>query len=144
MRFSSALTSSVILLCAYSYSTPAFADSNGHTDCGAVNVGALSLVECANPNDSPGPYAPPPLKLFVVQDNIGVTAELADGTVIDIDPTSAGAFTYTVNGIHRNVADVADTLDAALTVAEQHAISDALHQSSTSDGTDELVDLLAE
>jgi len=144
MRLSSAFIFLVTTLGFFLSSTSALADSGGDTECGQITFGSLSLVECANPNDSPGPYTPPPVTLFVVQDSVGVTAELADGTVIDIDPTSSSLFNYKVNGVDSNAADVVDQLDATLTEDEQSAISEALSESSTSDGTDELVDLLAD
>ena len=121
--------------------TPAQADPND-TACGVSALGSLALVECANPNDSPGPYAPPPVSLFIVQDSSGVTAELDDGTVIDIDTHADGSVGYAVNGASASVLDIADELDAQLSVEEQAAMSDVLSFTSVSDGTDELIGLL--
>lgn len=121
--------------------TPAQAGPND-TACGVSALGSLALVECANPNDSPGPYAPPPVSIFLIQDNTGVTAELDNGTVIDIDTHADGSVDYAVDGADASVLDVADELDALLSVEEQAAMSDVLSFTSVSDGTNELIGLL--
>ena len=123
-------------------STPAHAGPFD-TECGVSTLGSLALVECANPNDSPGPYAPPPVSVFLVQDHTGVTAELDNGTVIDIDTHADGSIDYALDGDLVSAADVAAELDASLTVAEQAAIGSVLVSASVSDGTDELAGLLA-
>ena len=97
-----------------------------------------------DPNDSPGPSAPPPVTLFLVQDSAGVSAQLDDGTVIDIDANPDGTVDYAIDGATADVDEVAAELDAQLSDAEQAAMSEVLNATSVSDGTDELVDLLSE
>jgi len=143
MRYFSAFmslvtTAGLVLVSATAHASP------GDTECGVDTLGSLALVECANPNDSPGPSAPPPVTLFLVQDSAGVSAQLDDGTVIDIDANPDGTVDYAIDGATADVDEVAAELDAQLSDAEQAAMSEVLNATSVSDGTDELVDLLSE
>lgn len=113
-------------------------------DCGLYQVGSSALVECANPNDSPGPYTPPTVQFFVQQDAQGVTAELDDGTVIDLDVNASGDIEYAIDGQTTTAAAVSFALDAQLTEDEQAAVSAALEDSSETSASDELLDLLAD
>jgi hypothetical protein len=131
----------VVLFAGLGFALPAAADD---LDCGLSSLRSTSLVQCANPHDSPGPYAPPPLSFLIEQDAHGVTAVLDDGTTVDVDVESNGSVVFAVNGMPGDVADVEDVLDAHLTADEQAAVSAALTPAILTVATDELVDILGE
>lgn len=131
-----------LALATLTLAAPAFA--NEPTECGVWDLQDGALVECANPNDSPGPFTPPTFSLLVQQDGTGVTAQLNDGTTIDVDVADDGSHTFSVDGYLTDAADVADTLDEQLTDDEQAAVSEVLSAESETSATDELVDLLAQ
>ena len=137
----STLSRFVVLFAGLGFALPAAADD---VDCGLSSLYSTSLVQCANPHDSPGPYAPPPLSFLIEQDAHGVTALLDDGTTVDVDVASNGAIVFAVNGTPGDIADVEDVLDAHLTADEQAAVSEALQPASLTAATDELVDILGD
>jgi hypothetical protein len=111
--------------------------------CGAWSFAGTTLVECANPNDSPGPFTPPTL-VSIQQDSAGVTALLDDGTVIDLDQAANGTIIYVVDGNEVDGEFVEDLLATSLTDDERAAVSDVVAAESTSEAADELVILLAD
>ena len=133
VRLSAALSTLVL-------AAPAFADDA--TDCGVFTVGDTDLVECANTNDSPGPFTPPVFSLAIQQDESGVTAMLEDGTTIDLDLDENGFLVYALNGTEADAQEVEQVLDDQLSDDEQAAVSEALANESSTHATDELVDML--
>ena len=138
----STLSRSTFVVAGLAFSIPAVADDS--VRCGMVSHRASALVECLNPHDSPGPYAPPPLSFLIEQDASGVTAVLDNGITVDVDLDSDGSLAFAVNGRPSGVTEVEDVLDANLSAAEQAAVSEALQPASLTTATDELVFILGE
>ena len=113
-------------------------------DCGLRSHATRALVECANPHDSPGPYAPPTVSLFIEQDSVGVTALLDSGTILDVDLNDDGGVHFAVDGAPSTALEVIEIIDENLSVDERVAVSEALQPASISAATDQLVDILGE
>ncbi|HCH64650.1 MAG: hypothetical protein CL927_02415 [Deltaproteobacteria bacterium] len=138
----STLSRPFFVVAGLAFSLPAVA--NDDVRCGMISHRASALVECLNPHDSPGPYAPPPLSFLIEQDASGVTAVLDNGITVDVDLESDGSLAYAVDGHPSDVTAVEDVLDANLSVEEQAAVSEALQPASLTTATDELVLILGE
>lgn len=124
------------------FGTTALADDD--MECGMATHSTVSLVECQNPHDSPGPYTPPQVSFLIEQDASGVTAVLDNGITVDVDLEADGSFRFAVNGLPGNVSEVEAVIDASLSVDEQHAVSATLQPASRTAATDTLVNILGE
>ena len=135
--FSSVLASLLV----GSVATPAWANGVELPECTSVRLLSSTLIECANPNDSPGPFVPTEPLLQVADDKDAATAMLVDGHTVSVDVES-GVTTYSVDGEEASAEDAKAAIDAALTTEEQASVSDVLATECSSPATAELSGLM--
>lgn len=136
---------SVVLSALFSLSTlaiPHGASAGTPDECGVWNTNQGALVECANPNDSPGPYAPPPFSVLVQQDETGITAQLDDGTTVDIDILGDDEVEIAVDGIPSTSTQVQQVFRTQLSVEQLSSVSEILDEESENIASETLVDIL--
>jgi hypothetical protein len=121
---------------------PHAASAGTPDECGVWNTSQGALVECANPNDSPGPYAPPPSSVLLQQDDTGVTAQLDDGTTVDIDIVEGGAVELAVDGVPSTSTQIRQAFRAQLSDDQLASVSEILNVESENIASDTLVDIL--
>ena len=114
------------------------------SQCGLFSLTNGSLIECLNPNDSPGPWSPDTVTMVMSQDTQGVTVEMDDGTTIDIDSTANGGLQFRVDGATTTAQAVVSTLNERLSAEQKSEVAELVANTSETDATDELVVLLNE
>ncbi len=114
------------------------------SQCGLFSLTTGSLIECLNPNDSPGPWSPDTVTMVMSQDTQGVTVEMDDGTTIDIDSSANGGLLFRIDGATSTAQAVVSVLSERLSDDQKNEVADLVANTSETDATDELVVLLSE